>query len=1082
MSNNVVDIVVQLTDKNTQAGLEKIAAASKGTVAELAKLKTEMLTIGAGAGITGLGSKLAKEALDWNLSVKKMQSLTGATAEQASTFISVANYMGVATDVSTTAFAKFAKAVSTAQDKMQTASAEGKLATDMFSRLGISIDQIQGKNTLEVFQIIQERLRGMKDGAEKTRVEMELFGKTGYQLHGMLNMSAEAMKQVEDRARAMGLIIDDEAAKKSAQFNRQLKDMEQTGKRLAIMIGQELLPVIMDYTQWAIDLTKSYSSMATEQKEAISGVVKFSFEAGIAVTVIQSVTTALKFMRLATLAAAGPWVALASAIALAGKALLDYRYKERTKGTDLGVDVNGLRAHKNFNAPGTNAAYMANHDGRYWVEDSSFFGLIKNDRLATKEEGAQIDAAMKAKEEADAAKKKAEEEQAKLDQEIENAKNGLSNNEAINKANEEAGKAAKAQEAAAKKAEQAAEKLASSVERLNDMIRSLTLQSLEIDGSQYEIDKLSAKNQYESNNKNIRDIIRSAAGLNGGGGGTGEASSVLDAANAQLGKKYVLGAEGDWATDCGKLFADSIRASFGVSTARYVPDIMRDSRAVGAWHDPGDGYVPKAGDGVVVLGDNHVVIADGKGGYSGANSHGPGGIGPGQVLQSSSIEGDFGAVTGYVDTALYAKAYGGSAPTGASNDALKIANAKALADSNLVAEAKAKNEEVYQKKLAEADRNQKIRVRKMNEDIVKLDLERTGDRLQLIKAESEAQQAQIDDNIREYTKAVGDKTLAEKKANAEKLKLTAETNQKIRELAYTHLNEDVDKQSNLVKLGRVSQEDADKVLDESLKSYISYAQSELNEAQLSATQRLQIEKNLVEAQQKLWELAGRSLKTSLQEAARQYKQETTNYADLAKSTFDSTMSSINSAWTNNLEAMATGTKSFSKGLISIFKDMTNSIIKMMVNLSFQQYLQPKLQSLFGRVAGGIGNIGIGRGNVSSFSGGGSFRAAFTGNSMGKFASGGIAPAGMTLVGENGPELLQFNSSHRIYNASQTRKMLGGNQGNNVTVNIINQSGQALESEQQSSRFDGENYIIDVMVKAVTNNKGGARDAIKAAAG
>lgn len=229
-------------------------------------------------------------------------------------------------------------------------------------------------------------------------------------------------------------------------------------------------------------------------------------------------------------------------------------------------------------------------------------------------------------------------------------------------------------------------------------------------------------------------------------------------------------------------------------------------------------------------------------------------------------------------------------------------------------------------------------------------------------------------------------------------------------------------------------------------------------------------------------MAGRSLKTSLQEAARQYKQESTNYADLAKSTFDSTMSSINSAWTNNLEAMATGTKSFSKGLISIFKDMTNSIIKMMVNLSFQQYLQPKLQSLFGGVVGGIGSIGIGRGNVSSFSGGGSFRAAFTGNSMGKFASGGIAPAGMTLVGENGPELLQFNSSHRIYNASQTRKMLGGNQGNNVTVNIINQSGQALESEQQSSRFDGENYIIDVMVKAVTNNKGGARDAIKAAAG
>lgn len=1079
MSNNVVDIVVQLTDKNAKAGLEKIAATSKGTVAELSKLKNEMFAIGASAGLAGLGSKLAKEALAWNLSVKKMQSLTGATAEQASTFLSVANYMGVATDVSTVAFAKFAKAVSNAQDKMQVASAEGKLATDMFSRLGVSIDQIEGKNTLEVFKIIQDRLRNMKDGAEKTRVEMELFGKTGYQLHGMLNMSADTMKQVEDRARAMGLIIDDEAAKKSAAFNRQLKDMEQTGKRLAIMIGQELLPVVMEYAQGAIDLTKSYSNLATEQKEAISGLIKFGLEASIAITGIQSITSALKFMRLATIAAAGPWLALATAIGLAGKALLDYRYKEATKGTDLGVDVNGLRAHKNLNAPGTNEAYMANKDGRYWVEDSAFFGLIKNDRLATKDEGAQIDAAIKAKEAADAAKKKADEEQAKMEQEIENAKNGLTNNEAINKANEEAGKAAKAQEAAAKKAEQAAEKLASSVERLNELIRSLTLQSLEIDGSQYEIDKLNAKNQFETNNKNIRDIIRSAAGLNGVGG-TGEASSVLAAANAQLGKKYVLGAEGDWATDCGKLFADSIRESFGVSTPRYVPDIMRDARAVGAWHDVGDGYVPKAGDGVVVLGDNHVVIADGNGGYTGANSHGPGGRGPGQVLQSSSIEGDFGTATGYVDTALYAKAYGGSAPTGASNDALKNANAKALADSNLVAEAKAKNEEVYQKKLAEADRNQKIRVRKMNEDIVKLDLERTGDRLQLIKAESEAQQAQIDDNIREYTKAVGDKTLAEKKANAEKLKLTAETNQKIRELAYTQLNEDVDKQSNLVKLGRVSQEDADKVLDESLKSYIAYAQSELNEAQLSATQRLQIEKNLVEAQQKLWEMAGRNLRTSLAEGARQYNQQVTNYGDLAKSTFDSTMSSINSSFTSHLEGIATGAESFGKGLKNIFKDITNSILKMLVNLSFQQYVQPKLQSLFGGVVSGIGAIG-GGGGTSSFRSGGSFSSAFTGNKMGKFASGGIAPAGMTLVGENGPELLQFNSSHRIYNASQTRKMIGGEGASKVTVNIINQSGQQLDSQQQETKFDGEQMIVDVVVSSLMTNKGGMRDAIKAAA-
>lgn len=1065
MANNLIDIVVQLTDKNTEAGLKKITASAEGAKSALGKMKNDLMAIGAGVGVVGIGAKLAKEAIQWDVAVKKLSGITGATAKETSELLAVANYMGVAMEDSAGAFAKFSKNVGVAKEKMEVARAEGKLGTDIFSKLGYTLEDIKGKNTVEVFKMIQERLRGMKDGAEKTRVEMELFGRTGYQMHAMLNMSAEQMDKVAERAKAMGLIIDDETAAKSAKLNRELKDLENTGKRLAVSIGHELVPVFNDYANGVLDVAKEFESMTAEQKEAIGGIVKFGAEAGAVIVVMRSLTSALGFMRLATLAAAGPWVTLASVIGLAGKALLDFRYNEKTSGSYMGVDVDGKRIHKNTNSTdGINQAYEDSHDTRYWIEDSAWFGLVKNDRLATKEEGARIDAALKQKEEADAAKAKLDEDLAKAKEDLANG--GLTNTEAINKANEEAAKAAKAQEQAAKKAQQAAEKLASAVERMSELYRSLTLQSLQIDGSQYEIDKLTAKNQYEANNKNIRDIIRSVSGLSGGV--TGEAVSVLDAANEQLGKAYELGADGTWATDCGKLFSDSVLQAFGKDVPRYVPSIMDAARAAGAWHDAGDGYTPKAGDGVVVLGDNHIVISDGNGGYTGANSSTG-------VVSKPSVSGDFGAITGYVDTSLLA----GATSSASADTAGSASNAKNLAESNLTAQVRAKNEEVYQKRLAEAERNQAIRVRKMNEDIKKLDFERTGDRLQLLKAEAEAQKAQIDDNVREYTKAVGDKELAEKKAQAERLKLASDTEQKIRELAYTQTSETVDHLTNMVMLGRLSRSDADALLAEELKSYIDYARSEVKEAQLSAIQRLQIEKNLLESQQKLWEMAGRNLKSRLKEAARQYQEETVNYADLAKSTFDSTMSNINSTWTSNLEAMATGTKSFSKGLISIFKDMTNSIIKMMVNLSFQQYLQPKLQSLFGGVVGGIGNIG---GGARTFSSGRSFSSAFSSRGFSKFASGGVAPTGMTLVGENGPELLQFNASHRIYNASQTRKMLGGNQGNNVTVNIINQSGQALESEQQSSRFDGENYIIDVMVKAVTNNKGGARDAIKAAAG
>ena len=1063
MANNLIDIVVQLTDKNTEAGLKKITASAEGAKSALGKMKNDLMAIGAGVGVVGIGAKLAKEAIQWDVAVKKLSGITGATAKETSELLAVANYMGIAMEDSAGAFAKFSKNVGAAKEKMEVARAEGKLGTDIFSKLGYTLEDIKGKNTVEVFKMIQERLRGMKDGAEKTRVEMELFGRTGYQMHAMLNMSAEQMDKVAERAKAMGLIIDDDTASKSAKLNRELKDLENTGKRLAVSIGHELVPVFNDYANGVLDVAKEFESMTAEQKEAIGGIVKFGAEAGAVIIVMRSLTSALGFMRLATIAAAGPWVTLATVAGLAAKNIYDAAYASKTAGSYLNVEVDSKRIHKNTNSTaGISDKFRESHDARYWIEDSALFGFIKNDRLATKEEGARIDAALKQKEEADAAKAKLDEDLAKAKEDLANG--GLTNTEAINKANEEAAKAAKAQEQAAKKAQQAAEKLTSAVERMSELYRSLTLQSLQIDGSQYEIDKLTAKNQYEANNKNIRDIIRSVSGLSGGV--TGEAVSVLDAANEQLGKAYELGADGTWATDCGKLFSDSVLQAFGKDVPRYVPSIMDAARAAGAWHDAGDGYIPKAGDGVVVLGDNHIVISDGNGGYTGANSSTG-------VIAKPSVTGDFGAVTGYVDTSLLA----GATSSATADSAGSAANAKKLAESNLTAKVRAKNEELYQKRLAEAQRNQTIRVRKMNEDIKKLDLERTGDRLQLLKAEAEAQKAQIDDNVREYTKAVGDKELAEKKAQAERLKVASDTEQKIRELAYTQTSENIDHLTNMVTLGRLSRSDADALLADELKTYIDYARSEVNEAQLTATQRLQIEKNLLESQQKLWELAGRSLKTSLQEAARQYKQETTNYADLAKSTFDSTMSSINSTWTNNLEAMATGTKSFSKGIKDIFKDMTNAIIKMMIQLTFQQYVMPKLQGLFGGAVSGIGSLGAAKG-TSSFAGGGSFSSAFTGN---RFAAGGKTNPGLMLVGENGPELLQSSGSHRIYTASETRRLVGGATSNNVVVNIINQSGQELESKQQNSRFDGENYIIDVMVRAANTNKGGVRDAIRAAA-
>ena len=51
---------------------------------------------------------------------------------------------------------------------------------------------------------------------------------------------------------------------------------------------------------------------------------------------------------------------------------------------------------------------------------------------------------------------------------------------------------------------------------------------------------------------------------------------------------------------------------------------------------------------------------------------------------------------------------------------------------------------------------------------------------------------------------------------------------------------------------------------------------------------------------------------------------------------------------------------------------------------------------------------------------------------------------------------------------------------NVTVNINNQSGMPVTAEETGSSFDGENYIVTVMLNAIATNKMGIRTTMKGA--
>lgn len=147
--------------------------------------------------------------------------------------------------------------------------------------------------------------------------------------------------------------------------------------------------------------------------------------------------------------------------------------------------------------------------------------------------------------------------------------------------------------------------------------------------------------------------IYQATGAVGTGGTTGFGGRMVEEAYVfvEKGTVYHQGASGYAANDCGQSVKECLEKSIGKSLPefpRYVPDQIIWAKQNGYWHEGSEANLAKQGDAIVVLGDGHVVISDGAGGYWGMSSKAS------KMVQNSSVLNSFNnQVTGYIDLNKY---------------------------------------------------------------------------------------------------------------------------------------------------------------------------------------------------------------------------------------------------------------------------------------------------------------------------------------------------------------------------------------------------------------------------------------------
>lgn len=143
--------------------------------------------------------------------------------------------------------------------------AEGSLeAKASFQALGISTRNSSGQliQTDEALKQIADRFAGYRDGAAKSALAVDIFGRAGAKLIPLLNLGADGLEKLKEEAHKLGIVIGDDGVKAASKFNDELDRLALSAKAAKESLAVEILPFmskLVDEWEAARKATGSFS-------------------------------------------------------------------------------------------------------------------------------------------------------------------------------------------------------------------------------------------------------------------------------------------------------------------------------------------------------------------------------------------------------------------------------------------------------------------------------------------------------------------------------------------------------------------------------------------------------------------------------------------------------------------------------------------------------------------------------------------------------------------------------------------------------------------------------------------------------
>ena len=161
--------------------------------------------------------------------------------------------------------------------------------TRAFEQLGVALTNTNGsaRDVESILGDVAEQFANMPDGAQKSALAIEMFGRSGANLIPLLNQGRQGLKDMGDEAEKLGLVFDERTGRASEQFNDNMLRLQRTmtglwNQVLGNVIGgfAQLTDKIVASTQASggLDLAVSAISAAMNVLVRVLGVVVDNFE------------------------------------------------------------------------------------------------------------------------------------------------------------------------------------------------------------------------------------------------------------------------------------------------------------------------------------------------------------------------------------------------------------------------------------------------------------------------------------------------------------------------------------------------------------------------------------------------------------------------------------------------------------------------------------------------------------------------------------------------------------------------------------------------------------------------------------